>query len=84
VDSVWILRTAETLTSGENNAVLERARSSAGEHTLHTGGVTGSIPVAPTTRLCQLEADLWVDIMQDDLPSSSTGRQIVRDIVRVG
>jgi hypothetical protein len=25
-----------------------RARSSAGEHTLHTGGVTGSIPVAPT------------------------------------
>src|SRR5207302_2158427 len=26
-----------------------RARSSAGEHTLHTGGVTGSIPVAPTT-----------------------------------
>ena len=24
------------------------ARSSAGEHTLHTGGVTGSIPVAPT------------------------------------
>ena len=27
----------------------ERARSSAGEHSLHTGGVTGSIPVAPTT-----------------------------------
>ena len=26
----------------------EWARSSAGEHTLHTGGVTGSIPVAPT------------------------------------
>jgi hypothetical protein len=26
-----------------------RARSSAGEHSLHTGGVTGSIPVAPTT-----------------------------------
>jgi putative endonuclease len=25
------------------------ARSSAGEHSLHTGGVTGSIPVAPTT-----------------------------------
>jgi hypothetical protein len=25
-----------------------RARSSAGEHSLHTGGVTGSIPVAPT------------------------------------
>jgi hypothetical protein len=25
-----------------------RARSSAVEHTLHTGGVTGSIPVAPT------------------------------------
>src|ERR1700730_4396400 len=24
------------------------ARSSAGEHSLHTGGVTGSIPVAPT------------------------------------
>ena len=27
---------------------FERARSSAVEHTLHTGGVTGSIPVAPT------------------------------------
>ncbi len=26
----------------------KRARSSAVEHTLHTGGVTGSIPVAPT------------------------------------
>jgi hypothetical protein len=26
-----------------------RARSSEGEHTLHTGGVTGSIPVAPTS-----------------------------------
>ena len=26
----------------------QRARSSAGEHSLHTGGVTGSIPVAPT------------------------------------
>ena len=25
-----------------------RARSSAGEHTLHTGGVVGSIPTAPT------------------------------------
>src|SRR5258708_444054 len=25
-----------------------RARSSAGEHTLHTGGVRGSIPLAPT------------------------------------
>src|SRR5271155_1474310 len=25
-----------------------RARSSAGEHSLHTGGVTGSIPVVPT------------------------------------
>ena len=27
-----------------------RARSSAGEHSLHTGGVTGSIPVAPTIK----------------------------------
>src|SRR5262249_11632110 len=26
------------------------ARSSAGEHTLHTGGVRGSIPLAPTSR----------------------------------
>lgn len=26
-----------------------RARSSAGEHTLHTGGVVGSIPTAPTS-----------------------------------
>src|SRR4051795_7052770 len=32
-----------------NAAWPGRARSSAGEHTLHTGGVTGSIPVAPTT-----------------------------------
>jgi hypothetical protein len=30
-----------------------RARSSAGEHSLHTGGVTGSIPVAPTTKAQQ-------------------------------
>ena len=30
-------------------AVRAWARSSAVEHTLHTGGVTGSIPVAPTT-----------------------------------
>src|SRR6185312_12508536 len=28
----------------------EWARSSAGEHRLHTAGVTGSIPVAPTIR----------------------------------
>ena len=28
-----------------------RARSSAGEHCLHTAGVTGSIPVAPTNKL---------------------------------
>src|SRR3984893_14189862 len=27
------------------------ARSSAGEHSLHTGGVTGSIPVAPTIKI---------------------------------
>ena len=27
---------------------FQGARSSAVEHTLHTGGVTGSIPVAPT------------------------------------
>ena len=27
------------------------ARSSAGEHSLHTGGVTGSIPVVPTILL---------------------------------
>jgi hypothetical protein len=31
----------------------ERARSSAGEHSLHTGGVTGSIPVAPTIKRLQ-------------------------------
>src|ERR1700758_5188710 len=35
---------------------LGRARSSAGEHTLHTGGVTGSIPVAPTSFLNDLGA----------------------------
>ena len=29
-------------------SACRRARSSAVEHTLHTGGVTGSIPVAPT------------------------------------
>ena len=33
---------------------MERARSSAGEHSLHTGGVTGSIPVAPTIRTKRL------------------------------
>ena len=31
-----------------------RARSSAGEHCLHTAGVTGSIPVAPTIFLSKL------------------------------
>jgi hypothetical protein len=31
-----------------------RARSSAGEHSLHTGGVTGSIPVAPTMEIKDL------------------------------
>src|SRR5215470_16590244 len=36
------------LTTRPANCSLGRARSSAGEHTLHTGGVTGSIPVAPT------------------------------------
>lgn len=30
-------------------ALKRRVRSSAGEHYLHTVGVTGSIPVAPTT-----------------------------------
>ena len=30
---------------------LEWVRSSAGEHSLHTGGVTGSIPVAPTIEI---------------------------------
>src|SRR5690606_2552580 len=48
---------------------LGRAVSSAGEHTLHTRGVTGSIPVTPTvssasTRVCivarQLEPPLFV------------------------
>ncbi len=33
-----------------------RARSSAGEHFLHTEGVTGSIPVAPTMKSSNLEA----------------------------
>lgn len=40
---------------------LRRARSSAGEHSLHTGGVTGSIPVAPTICPC-------------DSPKSKTSR----------
>src|SRR6185437_16395082 len=35
----------------------DRARSSAGEHSLHTGGVTGSIPVAPTIGCPELEVD---------------------------
>jgi hypothetical protein len=49
---------------------LARARSSAGEHSLHTGGVTGSIPVAPTSlrraavdcrgEACQREAGLQI------------------------
>ena len=34
-------------------AFMAWARSSAVEHTLHTGGVTGSIPVAPTTPFSQ-------------------------------
>src|ERR1700692_3578344 len=33
-----------------------RARSSAGEHSLHTGGVTGSIPVAPTSKFNEISA----------------------------
>jgi hypothetical protein len=32
-----------------------RARSSAGEHFLHTEGVTGSIPVAPTSEIKHLD-----------------------------
>ena len=34
--------------------VTRRAASSAGEHSLHTGGVTGSIPVPPTIEIRQL------------------------------
>src|SRR5579871_397684 len=34
------------------------ARSSAGEHSLHTGGVTGSIPVAPTIKVEHLSHGL--------------------------
>ena len=36
----------------------DRARSSAGEHCLHTAGVTGSIPVAPTIFFLCLQAFL--------------------------
>jgi CBS domain-containing protein len=32
----------------QSRSTLGRAISSAGEHSLHTGGVTGSIPVSPT------------------------------------
>ena len=43
---------ASTLDVGPRPLQIARspkgARSSAGEHSLHTGGVTGSIPVAPT------------------------------------
>ena len=35
-----------------------RARSSAVEHTLHTGGVTGSIPVAPTMQMAMAARSL--------------------------
>ena len=35
---------------------VERAISSAGEHTLHTGGVAGSIPASPTIFLPQIDA----------------------------
>jgi hypothetical protein len=36
------------LADANGRILLSGARSSAVEHTLHTGGVTGSIPVAPT------------------------------------
>jgi hypothetical protein len=39
----------DRVAGGLLKAAGRRARSSAGEHTLHTGGVTGSIPVAPTS-----------------------------------
>ena len=42
-----------------------RARSSAGEHTLHTGGVTGSIPVAPTSLSAIFRADRWVELVPE-------------------
>jgi hypothetical protein len=43
-------RAARFLDSRGNRALSQRPRalSSAGEHTLHTGGVVGSIPTAPT------------------------------------
>ena len=45
-----------------------RARSSAGEHSLHTGGVTGSIPVAPT--ICSS--------CQTSFPPAARGRRSIR------
>jgi hypothetical protein len=36
------------MTPSDTGLVWQWARSSAGEHCLHTAGVTGSIPVAPT------------------------------------
>ena len=46
-------RRNKSLADGKRGGLgrCDRARSSAVEHTLHTGGVTGSIPVAPTRKL---------------------------------
>src|SRR3954469_11030848 len=58
-----------------------RARSSAGEHSLHTGGVTGSIPVAPTTR--NLHRERFINAMRAcrpfarPEPSTSRGREML-------
>jgi DNA-binding protein HU-beta len=41
-------RYCRTISADFRGDSQQRARSSAVEHTLHTGGVTGSIPVAPT------------------------------------
>ena len=42
-----------------------RAISSAVEHCLHTAGVTGSIPVSPTTRRNRICRNLHVSLRQD-------------------
>jgi hypothetical protein len=54
-----------------------RARSSAVEHTLHTGGVTGSIPVAPT-RIRQIEQPPIADSRNAPGPPEAPGKHRFR------
>ena len=47
---LWFFPGVKTMVA-EKQGKIKLLRSSAGEHCLHTAGVTGSIPVAPTILL---------------------------------